>query len=70
MVPGFADLVKQKREELGWTQIHLANTAKVSPMCVSDLESKKRGLSLRTAMQIARALSIDVKLAEADAPAK
>jgi ribosome-binding protein aMBF1 (putative translation factor) len=66
LVPNFAKLVKKTREALGWTQSHLAATADVSPMCICDLEARRRSPSLRTAIQITRALNIGIRLVDAN----
>lgn len=64
LVPGFAALVKQKRTELGWTQRELSERSGISPMCISDLEAEHRSPSLRVAKAVAKALSLNVRLAE------
>lgn len=68
LVPGFAALVKKTREERDMSQRKLAERAKVSPMCICDLEAERRSPSLRVASRVARALKLSVTLARPTGP--
>ena len=70
LVPGFAALVKKTREERQMSQRQLAELAKVSPMCICDLEAERRSPSLRVASLVARALKLGVRLARPTGVAK
>jgi transcriptional regulator with XRE-family HTH domain len=49
--------IKERRNELGWTQEVLAQKAGISKSFLSDLENGKRNVGADTLLEIARALS-------------
>ncbi len=56
LVPEFAKLVKQKREERDWSRHELARQAKISVTTVCDIEDRRRSPSFRVALRLGRAL--------------
>jgi DNA-binding XRE family transcriptional regulator len=62
LVPGFASLIKKRREEFEWSRHELARQAEVGMTTVCDIEDERRSPSLRVAMQLAKALKIDIRL--------
>lgn len=50
--------IKNRRLELRWTQEKLAETAKISPGFLSDLETGKRNVSAEYLLEIAQALGV------------
>jgi transcriptional regulator with XRE-family HTH domain len=64
LVPGFAALVKARRDELGLTLYELARLTKLGTTSISCIENERRAPSLRVAMVLARALGLGVKLSD------
>jgi transcriptional regulator with XRE-family HTH domain len=54
------DRIKQRRQELGWTQDQLAVRAGISKSFLSDLENGKRSVSANNLLDIARALTVSL----------
>jgi transcriptional regulator with XRE-family HTH domain len=54
------ELIKKRRNELGWTQDTLAKKAGVSKGFLSDLENGKRNVGADTLHDIARALTLSL----------
>ncbi|HEY8075143.1 MAG TPA: helix-turn-helix transcriptional regulator [Labilithrix sp.] len=54
------DAIRRARQERGWTQAVLADTAKLSPNYIARLERGELGPSLFVAHRICEALAIDV----------
>ncbi len=54
------EAVRRHRQALGWTQVHLAEAAGLSPNYVARLERGELGASLFVAHQLARTLKIAV----------
>ncbi len=52
--------IRQRRQELGWTQDKLAVEAKISNGFLSDLETGKRSVSAENLMEIAHALGVSL----------
>ncbi len=67
IVPGFAGLVKARREELQLSRLQLSTLSGVGTTTISCIELEWRTPSLRVAMALARALNLDSTLAD---PAK
>jgi transcriptional regulator with XRE-family HTH domain len=51
------DRIKKRRVELGWTQDHLSQKAKISTSFLSELENGKRSVSAENLLDIARVLN-------------
>jgi len=54
------DRIKQRREELGWTQEALANRAGLSKGFVSDIENGKRGIGAQSLLDVAQVLGMSL----------
>lgn len=54
------DRIKERREELGWTQETLANRAGLSKGFLSDVENGKRGIGARSLLDIAQVLGMSL----------
>ena len=54
------DRIKQRREELGWTQETLANQAGLSKGFLSDIENGKRGIGANSLLDIAQVLGVSL----------
>jgi transcriptional regulator with XRE-family HTH domain len=54
------DRIKQRREELGWTQETLASRAGLSKGFLSDLENGKRGIGAQSLLDIAQVLCVSL----------
>ena len=54
------DRIKQRRNELGWTQDVLAEKAGISKSFLSDLENGKRSVGADTLLDIGRVLSLSL----------
>lgn len=52
--------IKDRREELGWTQDALAHKAGISKSFLSDLENGRRNVSSQNLLDIARVLSLSM----------
>ncbi|MCZ7647988.1 MAG: helix-turn-helix domain-containing protein [Planctomycetota bacterium] len=52
--------IKQRRQELGWTQDHLCAKAGLSKSFLSELENGKRSVSAANLLDISRALSVSL----------
>ena len=52
--------IKDRRDELGWTQDDLATKANISKSFISDLENGKRSVGADKLLDIARALSLSL----------
>jgi ribosome-binding protein aMBF1 (putative translation factor) len=68
VVPGFADMIKAAREELGWSCAKLGEEAGVSANSVSAIEREVRAPSLRVASALVVALGLKVWLHEPATP--
>ena len=62
LVPGFAEMIKVAREELGWSCAKLGEVAGVSANSVSAIEREIRAPSLRIASALVVALGLKVWL--------
>jgi len=58
----FAGAIRQRRRELGLTQEQLAGVIGVNRRVVSELERGKGTVRLEIAMEVARALGLDIEL--------
>jgi len=54
------EAIRRARQELGWTQVQLADAASLSPNYVARLERGELGPSLFVARQICDTLGIDL----------
>lgn len=54
------DRIKERREELGWTQDVLAEKAGISKGFLSDLENSKRNVGADTLLDIAKVLGLSL----------
>jgi transcriptional regulator with XRE-family HTH domain len=54
------DRIRQRREELGWTQEALATRAGLSKGFVSDLEHGKRGIGAQSLLDVAQVLGMSL----------
>ena len=54
------DRIKERRDELGWTQDVLAQKAGISKSFLSDLENNKRNVSSQHLLDIARVLNLSL----------
>ena len=52
--------IRNRRQELGWTQEHLAEAAHISKGFLSDLETGKRNVSAEYLLEIAQALNVSL----------
>lgn len=57
-----ADLVQQRRKELGLTQAEAALLAGVSPRFVFDVENGKRSVALDRLTRLLKALGLELKI--------
>lgn len=57
-----ADLVQQRRKELGLTQAEAALLAGVSPRFVFDVENGKRSMALDRLTRLLKALGLELKI--------
>lgn len=57
----FGERVRQLRSRRGWRQIDLAESAGISENYVSDLESGKKEVCLRTIQAIAKSFGMKIK---------
>ena len=57
---GVGERIKQRRQELDWTQDQLAQKAKISKSFLSDLENGKRSVGAENLLEIARALGVSI----------
>lgn len=66
------DRIRERREELGWTQDDLAGRAGLSKGFLSDVENSKRGIGADKLFDLARvlSLSLDFLMGEAGEQAK
>ena len=55
-MPTVGDRIKGFREDLGWTQEHLAKRTKLSKGFLSDVENNKRNISANNVLKIANAM--------------
>jgi transcriptional regulator with XRE-family HTH domain len=55
------EAIRATRQERGWTQVELAQAARLSPNYIARLERGELGPSLFVAQQIAEALEINVE---------
>lgn len=64
-----SEIIVELREERGWSQADLARRAKIGKETLSRLERGERtGMHHRTAVKIADALGIDVRMLDPSAP--
>ena len=63
-VPGFAEAIREKRVELGWSQADVAKLAGCGNSAVADIERGDRSPSLAMAARLAAALRLRTRLAE------
>ena len=61
-----AAVVRELREEHGWTQAHLAGLASVSRSFIADLESGKPTVEASKLMDVFQALGFEVALRARD----
>ena len=54
------DRIRERREELGWTQDDLASKAGLSKGFLSDVENSKRGIGADKLFDLARVLSLSL----------
>ena len=54
------DRIRERREELGWTQEVLATRAGLSKGFLSDLENGKRGVGAQSLLDIAQVLGVSL----------
>lgn len=54
------DRIKERRDELGWTQETLAAKAGLSKGFLSDLENGKRGVGAKSLLEIAQVLGVSL----------
>lgn len=54
------DRIRERREDRGWTQEKLAQTAGISKGFLSDLENNKRNVSAEYVLRIANALGVSL----------
>ena len=64
LVPGFAAMITQAREALGWSKLELAEKCGLSYNTIYSIESEKRAPSLRVGAALAKALGLKAKLAD------
>lgn len=57
---GVGERIRQRRQELGWTQDQLAQKAGISKSFLSELENGKRSVSANNLLDIARALGVSI----------
>ena len=57
---GVGERIKKRRQELDWTQDHLAQKAGISKSFLSDLENGKRSVSANNLLDIARVLAVSL----------
>jgi len=62
LVPGFAEMIRQRREALGWSPAQLGEKADVSFNTVYAIEKEHRAPSLRVASALVAALGLVVFL--------
>lgn len=60
-MPTIGDRIKEIREELGWTQEKLADTAGISKGFLSDVENNKRDISSTNVLKIANAMGASLE---------
>jgi len=58
LVPGFGSALRARREAAGLTQTQLATSAGTDAGTVSKVETSQRSLSLRLALELAKALGV------------
>ena len=56
----FGDRIKQRREDLGWTQEALGGRAGLSKGFLSDVENGKRGIGAKSLLDIAQVLGVSL----------
>lgn len=58
----FGELLRRRREELGWSQTQLSEAAGLRRISVGRIERAQAGPSLRTAQRLADALGVSLPL--------
>lgn len=64
LVPGFAQMIQIRREELGLSRQQLANETGIGMTSICCIEKEWRAPSLRVAAVLAKALGLDFPLSE------
>ena len=56
------DIIKEKRKQMGLTQIELAKYAKVSPKFIIELENNKETLQLNKIYDVLNVFDLTIKI--------